>query len=263
MVVILLPQRYQHLFHVCFWLVSGGCTSVCLDSVALSNIPDYCIDEPEITQERVELVRASWKAIIEGETTPYRLKKFKDPSLTPIVFFYDTFYNRLFESAPMIQPLFKNDMRVQGRALTHMIETAVGFLDAGPSLATTLSKLALRHNRYGVTRAHFHVAGHVLLHTLQVCLADLFFDEVRTAWLHVYSLMMIMMIPRIHADPLDNIPQRRDNYMMNESSTSKANSMILSSSSRDHTNVDSQPDSATPRSRLSITTIRVMPCESE
>jgi sulfur relay (sulfurtransferase) DsrC/TusE family protein len=38
-------------------------------------------------------------------------------SATSVVFFFRTFYERLFEVAPSVRPLFKSDMSVQGRAL--------------------------------------------------------------------------------------------------------------------------------------------------
>lgn len=41
----------------------------------------------------------------------------------------ELFYGRLFEIAPEVKPMFKGDMREQGRKLMAMISTAVANLD--------------------------------------------------------------------------------------------------------------------------------------
>jgi hemoglobin-like flavoprotein len=115
---------------------------------------------------------------------------------SPIVFLYDTFYNRLFEVAPSVRPLFKNDLRVQGRALVKMIATAVTLLEKVDTLVPALQQLTVRHGAYGAKTAHYSVVGEVLLYTLEKCLGpEEWTDKVATAWLTVYSVMMSVMIP--------------------------------------------------------------------
>jgi len=117
-------------------------------------------------------------------------------SYSTIVYFFDTFYNRLFEVAPGVRPLFKNSIKVQGRALVKMVGTAVTALENLPVLVPTLEQLAIRHIAYGAKCEHYAVVGEVLLYALETCLGkDNWTPEVANAWLTVYSVMMSVMIP--------------------------------------------------------------------
>lgn len=115
---------------------------------------------------------------------------------SPIVMFYDCFYKRLFELAPDMRALFKNDLRVQGRALVKMVGTAVGLLDQVDTLVPALQSLASRHAGYGVRTPHYTMVGGVLMYTLEHCLGpEEWTPAVAHAWLTVYSVMMAVMIP--------------------------------------------------------------------
>jgi hypothetical protein len=62
------------------------------------------------------------KRAINGESAVYKSLVAADAeagrtSASSVVFFFRTFYERLFEVAPSVRPLFKSDMSVQGRAL--------------------------------------------------------------------------------------------------------------------------------------------------
>eukprot|EP00455_Lapot_gusevi_P028766 TRINITY_DN307_c0_g2_i1.p1 TRINITY_DN307_c0_g2~~TRINITY_DN307_c0_g2_i1.p1 ORF type:complete len:313 (+),score=31.16 TRINITY_DN307_c0_g2_i1:66-941(+) len=174
----------------------GGCFSASGDPNK-PQYPAYCVAEPDVTPERLQLVRSSWQAIFDGETEPYLTLKKEHPCKTSLVFFFDTFYNRLFEVAPNTRPLFKNNMDVQGRALVKMLHAAISRLLVHPELKTLLRECAERHNSYGATVYDFHTMGEVLLFTLQACLGPQYTDPVRTAWLHVYSMMVQIMIPKV------------------------------------------------------------------
>lgn len=116
--------------------------------------------------------------------------------LSPLVLFYDTFYTRLFEVAPSVRPLFKGSLKVQGRALLKMVDTAVHLLDKPESLLPALDALARRHIAYGTQVPHYSVVGEVLLHTLSTCLGEEeWTPAVQHAWLVIYSVMMSVMIP--------------------------------------------------------------------
>lgn len=117
-------------------------------------------------------------------------------SYSTIVFFFDSFYNRLFEVAPGVRPLFKNSIKVQGRALVKMVGTAVTALDKLDVLVPALEQLATRHINYGVKVEHYGVTGEVLLYALEkVSGPENWTPEVAKAWLIVYSVMMSVMIP--------------------------------------------------------------------
>jgi hemoglobin-like flavoprotein len=115
---------------------------------------------------------------------------------SPIVWLYDTFYTRLFAVAPSTRPLFKDSLKVQGRALVRMIDTAVTLLDRGDQLVPSLQALAVRHLAYGALPPHYAVVGQVLLESLRTCLGEeLYTPPVEAAWLAVYSVMMEIMMP--------------------------------------------------------------------
>jgi len=172
----------------------GAC---CGTSAEKYKLPDYCVPKPEISDETITLVQGSWMAIIEGETSTYKAKKAANPSLSSVVFFYDTFYDRLFEVAPSVKPMFKNCLSIQGKALVSMMQAGVQLLKNPEGLKKALVDLADRHNNYGAIRAHFDVVGRVLMFTLEACLGDKWSDKVGSAWLHVYSFMMIVMLPNV------------------------------------------------------------------
>lgn len=114
----------------------------------------------------------------------------------PLVFFFDTFYARLFELAPQVRPLFRNSIKSQGRALVKMLDTAVHLLDSVDALRPKLEALALRHVAYGAKLEDFGVVGEALLYALAASLGPaLFTPEVEHAWVLSYSLMLSIMLP--------------------------------------------------------------------
>lgn len=106
------------------------------------------------------------------------------------------FYNHLFEIAPSVRPLFRESMKVQGRALVKMIDVAVSLVDDLPKLVPALQDLAKRHVKYGVRVPHYAVVGEALLYALKTCLGEeQATSEVMHAWLTVYSVMISVILP--------------------------------------------------------------------
>ena len=62
----------------------------------------------------------------------------------------ELFYNRLFEIDPSTKPLFRWDIKVQGRKLMDMITSAVYGLNDMETLVPTVRDLGRRHSEYGV-----------------------------------------------------------------------------------------------------------------
>jgi len=120
----------------------------------------------------------------------------KHPLYSPVAHFFDSFYNRLFELAPEVRGLFKNSIKVQGRALVKMLDAALNLLQSPGTLKRTLRDLALRHRRYGVAPVHYSLVGECLLFALETCLGpELWSAEVKEGWLTVFSFMMVVMLP--------------------------------------------------------------------
>ena len=115
---------------------------------------------------------------------------------SPVAFFFDTFYDHMFTVAPYVRPLFKNDMKVQGRALVRMVDAALTLLEKPVELRAALVALAGRHVKYGAKLVHYSIVGETLLYALQTCLGpEEWTPDVALAWQTVYSMMLAVMMP--------------------------------------------------------------------
>lgn len=101
----------------------------------------------------------------------------------------DIFYDSLFKIDPSLKPLFRNNMKVQGRKLISMLKAAVEGLDDLDALVPVLKQLAQRHNAYGTKKSHFTPVGNALLYTLKTGLGREYTDEVRQAWIIVIHVV--------------------------------------------------------------------------
>ena len=61
----------------------------------------------------------------------------------------DIFYDRLFERAPAVRPMFPDDMTAQKRKLMEMLSTAVADLHRIDRILPALEDLGRRHVDYG------------------------------------------------------------------------------------------------------------------
>lgn len=116
------------------------------------------------------------------------------------------FYAKLFELDPTLKPLFKGDMKQQGRKLMAMIGAAVNGLGKLDQLIPVVQGLGRRHVGYGVKPEHYATVGTALLWTLEQGLGPDFTDETRDAWSEVYEVLATVMQdaaygpPALHAD---------------------------------------------------------------
>lgn len=103
----------------------------------------------------------------------------------------DLFYNRLFQIAPEVKPLFRNDMREQGRKLMTTLGVVVSGLKNLEAILPAAKALAVKHVGYG---AHYKPVGEALIWTLEKGLGGDFTPEVRSAWLSAYGALSGVMI---------------------------------------------------------------------
>ncbi|MFY0598482.1 MAG: hemin receptor [Cyclobacteriaceae bacterium] len=101
----------------------------------------------------------------------------------------DIFYTQLFELDPALKPLFKGDIKEQGAKLMTMIAAAVKGLDDLGGLVPVVQDLGKRHVGYGVTDAHYDTVGAALIFTLEKGLGDDWNDELKDAWVTVYTVL--------------------------------------------------------------------------
>ncbi len=118
-----------------------------------------------MTPQQIELVQTSFKKVVPIAGTAA-----------------DLFYNRLFEIAPEVRPMFPQDMKEQKVKLMAMLGTAVSNLHKLDEILPAVKALGQRHKGYGVTAAHYAPVGTALLWTLEQGLGPEFTPEVKAAW---------------------------------------------------------------------------------
>lgn len=125
-----------------------------------------------MTPETITLVRDSWA----------KVKPISEQAA-------GLFYGRLFEVYPEVKPLFKGDMKEQGRKLMAMINTAVNALDQLEPMIPAIKDMGARHATYGVSHSDYDKVANALIWTLGQGLGDEFTPEVEAAWVGVYTAL--------------------------------------------------------------------------
>jgi hemoglobin-like flavoprotein len=101
----------------------------------------------------------------------------------------DLFYDRLFETAPDVRPLFPADLSGQKVKLIGMLATAINSLHQLDAILPAVRDLGRRHRAYGVMAEHYAPVGAALLWTLEQGLGPAFTSEVKLAWGEAYSAL--------------------------------------------------------------------------
>jgi len=134
--------------------------------------------EEGLSSKQRQLIKESWAKVV-----PIREKAAK------------MFYDRLFEVAPSVKPLFsETNMKKQGLMLMDMLGKAVDSVDDLSAVVGPLQDLAVRHLEYGTTAEHYPVVGACLLWTLEQGLGKAWNDEVKEAWTAVYGIVSKVML---------------------------------------------------------------------
>jgi hemoglobin-like flavoprotein len=125
-----------------------------------------------LSSREVELVQKSWRSVqLVGDTAA------------------EMFYGKLFSLAPEVRPLFKGDLRDQGRNLTAMISVAVHKLGSPEKIVVAVRQLGSRHAAYGVREHHYATVGVALHWMLEQALGEAYTPEVASAWKSAYALL--------------------------------------------------------------------------
>jgi hemoglobin-like flavoprotein len=118
--------------------------------------------------------------------------------------FADIFYDRLFLLDPSLRPMFRGDMKEQGRKLVGILQVAVAGLDHLDRIVEAVKALGRRHAGYGVREEHYGTVKAALLWALRCVLAHDCTKAVVAAWAEVYDLLAGVM--RAAAAELDLPP---------------------------------------------------------
>ncbi|MBL8543230.1 MAG: hypothetical protein JNJ63_05430 [Hyphomonadaceae bacterium] len=113
----------------------------------------------------------------------------------------EIFYAELFAIDPSLRPMFKGDMREQGRKLLATLSFVVNGLDKPDQIVPAAQKLAVKHLDYGVTARHYTLVGNALLRTLKKGLGDEFTPEARAAWVAAYQVLADVMRAAAYGAP--------------------------------------------------------------
>lgn len=147
---------------------------------SLFSKPETKMSEPDlsapITEKEIDLVQESWEKCVPIAETAAEL-----------------FYGKLFELDPSVKPLFKGDMKEQGKKLMTMITTAVRSLKKLDTIVGAVQDMGKRHAGYGVKDEHYDTVGTALIWTLGQGLGDAFTEDVKVAWLKTYTLLATTM----------------------------------------------------------------------
>jgi len=129
-----------------------------------------------MTPEQIKLVQDSWAKVVPISETAAEL-----------------FYGKLFELDPSLKPMFKGDMKEQGRKLMAILNTAVNALTKLETIVPAVQDMGRRHVGYGVKDEHYDTVGEALIWTLDAGLKDDFTEDTKTAWIGVYTLVATTM----------------------------------------------------------------------
>jgi hemoglobin-like flavoprotein len=111
------------------------------------------------------------------------------------------FYDRLFEVAPSVKPMFPTDMTEQRKKLMATLAVVVNGLGNLESVLPAASALAKRHVGYGAKAEHYPVVGGALLWTLEKGLGDAWTPDVAEAWTTAYGTLSGFMISEAYGRP--------------------------------------------------------------
>jgi hemoglobin-like flavoprotein len=123
-----------------------------------------------MTPDRIHLVRQSWGLVLPMQQQAARL-----------------FYDRLFEIAPEVRPMFRGNRVEQGEKLMAALNTLVLSLGRLEQMLPLARELAIRHVAWGVHPAHYDLVGEALLWTLRQGLGDEATPDVMESWAEAYG----------------------------------------------------------------------------
>lgn len=104
------------------------------------------------------------------------------------------FYNRLFEVAPGVRPLFPASLEDQSEKLFKTLKILVASLDRLDTVVPVLQDLGRRHTAYGAKPEHYAVVGSTLIWTLREALGEAFTPAVEQDWLQLFAVASAAML---------------------------------------------------------------------
>jgi hemoglobin-like flavoprotein len=105
------------------------------------------------------------------------------------------FYDRLFEVAPAVKPLFAEaDMDRQRKALLNMLGVLRASLRDLDEIVPDLEALGAKHAEWGAQPEHYPVVGQVLVGEMAPIAGDAWKPEYTAAWQEAYAVVQNVML---------------------------------------------------------------------
>ena len=92
------------------------------------------------------------------------------------------FYGRLFQTAPSLRTMFRNDIGIQARKFSDMLDVLVEGLEDFDRQQAILRAMGLRHVAYGVVPEHYDVLSSAFLWALGHMMYPDFPPRLKDAW---------------------------------------------------------------------------------
>ena len=103
--------------------------------------------------------------------------------------FSEYFYACLFDIAPEVKSLFREDIEKQAHHFMRMISLGVVSLKNGETIMPEFETLGRRHRGYKLEASHYEQFGRALIWTLGQVLGSDFNPNVRRAWEAWYEIV--------------------------------------------------------------------------
>ncbi|MDD4880473.1 MAG: globin family protein [Gallionellaceae bacterium] len=129
-----------------------------------------------MTPEQIALIQSSWTKVVPIKDTAAEL-----------------FYGKLFELDPAVKPMFRGDMKEQGRKLMASLNVVVNGITNLGDLVPNIQEMGRRHVAYGVEAKHYDTVGAAILWTLEQGLGEDFTPATREAWTIAYTTLANVM----------------------------------------------------------------------
>jgi len=180
----------------------GGAASCYGDSSVDKSLPSYHIKSVIVTEADVAVARNSWELILNDCCDEHKQMKLKSTdeaflNSTSLTWFYDLFYEHLFEIHPSSKSLFRGSIKKQGLVLVKIITISLGLREDRDGKATKLlTGIAKTHAERGIRAYEYGIAGDCLFWALCKCLGpDIYNESLRVSWIRIYSLMLDVLVP--------------------------------------------------------------------
>eukprot|EP00607_Mallomonas_marina_P008588 CAMPEP_0182420254 /NCGR_PEP_ID=MMETSP1167-20130531/4916_1 /TAXON_ID=2988 /ORGANISM="Mallomonas Sp, Strain CCMP3275" /LENGTH=388 /DNA_ID=CAMNT_0024595967 /DNA_START=89 /DNA_END=1258 /DNA_ORIENTATION=+ len=158
-------------------------------------LPAYYIDA-EITEQDVINATKSWD-YVTNDTSPEYLARAGEEGFPSscLTWFYDSFFELSSELDEKSKELYKDNLKVQVRALVGMIKLILKIFKDPSTTDVILTKVANGHTKKGVKAYQYGVVGEVLIGTFQFCLGDAFTEELKQSWIRIFSHCLKVIVP--------------------------------------------------------------------